>query len=362
MRSYGMYNVDLICAARPNFMKIAPLYHALRNSGDFKPRLIHTGQHYDPLMSDVFFSDLSLPAPDEHLNVGSGSHAEQTAGVMVAYEKLARQSSPDAVIVVGDVNSSMAVAIAAKKLNLFVAHLEAGLRSGDRTMPEEINRILIDSISDLLWTPSQDASDQLRVEGVAAHKIDMTGNIMIDSYHLVKDKIAASAAHKKFAVAAGDYLVATLHRPANVDSAETLVPILMALAETGRPVIFPVHPRTRQTIGKLGIDIGGDLIQFCDPLGYVDFMGLVSASAGIVTDSGGIQEETTYLGIPCYTLRTTTERPITVSMGTNQLVTSATLADALGKPPKKGNIPPLWDGKTAPRVVESLRRALEGKA
>ncbi len=354
-----MYKIDLICAARPNFMKIAPLYHALKKSDFAIPRLIHTGQHYDALMSDVFFSDFSMPAPDIHLNIGSGTHAEQTAGVMVAYEKLASETPPDAVIVVGDVNSSLAVTLAAKKINLFVSHLEAGLRSYDREMPEELNRLAIDVLADLLWTPSADADENLAREGIPPERVDFVGNIMIDSYHLVKEKIAAAGTRAKFNLDPKSYMVATLHRPSNVDSAEKLQMIFDSLQKIKHKIIFPVHPRTRKNIAQFGIRFSNDEVKLCDPMGYIDFMNLVSDSAGVVTDSGGIQEETTYLGIPCYTLRDNTERPITITMGTNQLATAETLAQALSAPVKKGQIPPLWDGKTAGRVTNSLQKFLE---
>jgi len=357
-----VYKIDLVCAARPNFMKIAPLYHALRTSGIARPRLIHTGQHYDPLMSDVFFQDFELPAPDIHLNVGSGTHAEQTAKVMMAYEKVAIENPPDAVIVAGDVNSSMAVAITAKKIGLFVAHLEAGLRSQDRRMPEELNRIVIDALADLLWTPSEDADENLLREGVAPEKIAFTGNIMIDAYCLVKDKILTADVTHRLGLGGISYLVATLHRPSNVDDPVQLLKILESLQETGLNVIFPVHPRTRKNIEQFKIALDADKIKLCDPMGYVDFMSLVSSSVGVITDSGGIQEETTYLGIPCFTLRESTERPITISMGTNQLVSAETLLSTLLRAPKTGMIPPLWDGKTADRVLHSLYGALENKS
>lgn len=354
-----MYKVDLICAARPNFMKIAPLYHALKKSDFAVPRLIHTGQHYDALMSDVFFSDFLMPAPDIHLNIGSGTHAQQTAGVMVAYERLASETPPDVVIVVGDVNSSLAVTLAAKKLNLPVAHLEAGLRSYDREMPEELNRLAIDVLADLLWTPSIDADENLAREGIPAERVNFVGNIMIDSYHLVKEKIAAAGTREKFNLDPKSYMVVTLHRPSNVDRAEKLQVIFDSLQNIKHKIIFPVHPRTRKNIAQFDIRFNDEKIKLCDPMGYIDFMNLVSDSVGVVTDSGGIQEETTYLDIPCYTLRDNTERPLTITMGSNQLATAETLGQILNAPVKKGQIPPLWDGKTAGRVADSLKKFLE---
>lgn len=353
-----MYKVDLICAARPNFMKIAPLYKALQSSDFCSPRLIHTGQHYDPLMSDVFFRDFGLPAPDVHLNVGSGTHAAQTAAVMVAYEQEVLKTRPDVVIVVGDVNSSMAVGIAAKKMGLPLIHLEAGLRSHDRNMPEEINRIVIDALSDLLWTPSMDANEHLLREGVAPEKIEMVGNVMIDAYCLVKDKIEQAAVPVRMGLHNLSYLVMTLHRPSNVDDPVQLRNIFDKLQGLDRKLIFPAHPRTLKNMEQFGITLDDHHIHVCNPMGYVDFMSLVSSSDGVITDSGGIQEETTYLGIPCYTLRANTERPITVTMGTNQLVCADTLLSAISALRKGGAVPPLWDGQTAGRLVQSLQSFL----
>lgn len=354
-----MRKIDLICAARPNFMKIAPLYKALQASGLFSLRLIHTGQHYDPMMSDIFFRDFDLPLPDVHLNVGSGTHATQTAAVMLAYEQVAIQDRPDLVVVAGDVNSSMAVAVTAAKMGIALAHLEAGLRSHDRTMPEELNRIIIDALADLLWTPSEDADMHLRREGVAAEKIVRVGNIMIDSYCQVQDKIKAAQVPDSMGLTSGKYFVATLHRPGNVDDPHHLMSIWSALQEAGHPVVFPVHPRTRKNMERFGIEMQSDIVRLCEPKGYIAFMSLVSSSAGVITDSGGIQEETTYLGIPCFTLRDNTERPVTVSMGTNQLVSAATLSAALSAAPKSGRVPPLWDGQAAGRILTSLRTFLE---
>ncbi len=358
--------VHLIAAARPNFMKVAPLWHELSRRDWCNPVLVHTGQHYDAAMSDVFFRDLRLPEPHHHLGVGSGSHAEQTAAVMTAYERLCVEQPPDWVIVVGDVNSTLACTLAAKKLCLNVAHLEAGLRSGDRTMPEEINRIVTDSISDLLWTPSPDADANLEREGVAADRIVRVGNIMIDSFEMLRDRIVAESAHTRWDVEPGRYGVVTLHRPANVDHPQTLAAIVSALTTHAGllPLILPLHPRTRARLTEF------DLLQRLEaspgihivpPQPYVAFMSLVLGARLVLTDSGGIQEETSYLGIPCLTLRPNTERPITVEMGTNRLVTlddlDSALSDVLnaGKPKPRGI--PMWDGRTAIRVADSLESA-----
>ncbi|MCC7015883.1 MAG: UDP-N-acetylglucosamine 2-epimerase (non-hydrolyzing) [Rhodospirillales bacterium] len=346
-------------------MKAAPLYRELSRRHWCRPVLVHTGQHYDAGMSDVFFLDLGLPEPGHHLGVGSGSHAEQTAGVMVAYEKLCRRERPDWTVVVGDVNSTMAATLAAKKLLIPVAHLEAGLRSLDRTMPEEINRIVTDAVADVLWTPSPDADANLRREGVPAAKIERVGNIMIDAFELHRGRIEAVGTPAKMGLAPGAYAVITLHRPSNVDQRETLSAVVDALlAITARlTVVFPLHPRTRKHLDEFGLFErlkSGRRVVLAEPMGYVEFMSLVRTAACVVTDSGGVQEETTYLGIPCLTLRATTERPITVSEGTNRLVKVAELAAAVeqvraGNWPK-GRRPALWDGRSAARVADSLAR------
>ena len=356
-------NVHLIVAARPNFMKAAPLYRELVRRDRFRPILVHTGQHYDAGMSDVFFRDFGLPEPDHHLGIGSGSHAEQTAGVMVAYEKLCLHARPDWTVVVGDVNSTVAATLAAKKLLIPVAHLEAGLRSGDRTMPEEINRIVTDAIADVLWTPSLDADANLRHEGVPAAKIAFVGNIMIDAFELHRGLIEAAGTPGKLGLAPGAYAVVTLHRPSNVDSREALSAVVATLGAVALklPIVFPLHPRTRKQLEEFGLmerfkSSPGVLL--VEPMGYVEFMSLVCSAACVVTDSGGVQEETTYLGIPCLTLRDTTERPVTVNQGTNRLIKISDLTAMVGRVRTgawpKGRRPELWDGCTAARVADSL--------
>ena len=365
VQSMRPLTVHLIAAARPNFMKVAPAYHALARQDWCRPVLVHTGQHYDANMSDAFFADLGLPAPDFHLGVGSASHAAQTAAVMVAYEKICLDHPPDWVIVVGDVNSTLACALAAKKLCLQVAHLEAGLRSGDRSMPEEINRLATDAISDLLWTPSPDADDNLKREGVAPARIARIGNIMIDAYELMRPAIEAAATRSRFGLEPGAYGVVTLHRPANVDDEAALGRLVEALvAVAGRlALVFAVHPRTRDRLRRFGLLdrlAGAPAIELAEPMGYIDFMGLVREARLVITDSGGIQEETTYLDIPCLTLRPNTERPITLTQGSNRLVTAAGLEAAvravLDGAGRRSVRPEYWDGQTAERLVQSLRR------
>ena len=356
--------VDLIAAARPNFMKIAPLYHVLARQDWCRPRIVHTGQHYDPNMSDAFFADLGLPSPDVNLGVGSGSHAEQTGRVMIEYEKVCLAERPDWIVVVGDVNSTLACALVGAKLLIPVAHLEAGLRSGDRTMPEEINRIVTDAVADLLWTPSPDGDVNLLAAGVPPEKIERVGNIMIDSFELLKPKILAADMPAKLGFERRGYGVVTLHRPSNVDRREKLEMIVERLVEVARtlPLAFPVHPRTRRRLDEFGLSArlaASTGIRLMEPLSYIEFMSLVVDSRLVVTDSGGVQEETSYLGIPCLTLRENTERPITVTEGTNRLIGADALAAEVTAAMERGVVETrieLWDGRTAERVAESLRR------
>ncbi len=346
-------------------MKVAPLYHALRNTAWATPVLVHTGQHYDRNMSDAILEDLAVPAPDFHLGIGSGSHAEQTGGVMIAYEKVCEAHRPDWIVVVGDVNSTAACALVGAKLMIPVVHLEAGLRSGDRRMPEEINRLVTDAIADVLWTPSADADDNLLAEGIDPAKIDRIGNIMIDSFEMLRDKIEASPARADLGLTEGEYALVTLHRPSNVDAPETLEPIVDALIDAAAelPVVFAAHPRTMKGLERFDLETrlrGAAQFKLIEPLPYVKFMNLVTGARAIITDSGGLQEETTYLGIPCLTLRENTERPITITLGTNRLVDaqslSAELDAVLSGAWPEGQCPPLWDGNTAERAVACLER------
>ena len=367
----GPISVDLIAAARPNFMKIAPLYHALAAESWCRPRIVHTGQHYDANMSDAFFVDLGMPKPHVHLGVGGGGHGEQTGRVMIEYEKVCLASRPEWIVVVGDVNSTLACALVGAKLLVPVAHLEAGLRSGDRRMPEEINRLATDAICDLLWTPSPDGDEHLAREGVPAAKIDRVGNIMIDSFELMAPKIRGAGMPAKLGVAKGEYGVVTLHRPSNVDDAvqlRSIVAKLVGIAER-LPLVFPVHPRTRQRLKDFGLAPaleGVPAIKLTEPLSYIEFMSLVMDCRFALTDSGGVQEETSYLGISCLTLRENTERPITVSLGTNRLVKIGSLEEEVRRVlegPKRSTCAiPLWDGRTAQRVVASLERRVRAAA
>jgi len=356
--------IHLIAAARPNFMKIAPLYHELKKQEWAETLIVHTGQHYDINMSDVFFQDLRLPEPHLHLGVGSGSHAEQTGQVMIAYEKVLLENPPDLVVVVGDVNSTVAATLAAAKLGIKSAHLEAGLRSFDRTMPEEINRMITDVLVDMLWTPSPDGDENLIKEGISPEKIIRVGNIMIDSLEMMRDKIENIAIHEELGLEPENFGMVTLHRPSNVDHPESLRKIVGILKNISKslPLIFPVHPRTRKNLKNEGLlhDLMNQPgIKILEPLNYVRFMNLVFNCRLVITDSGGIQEETSYLGIPCFTLRPNTERPVTMSMGTNRLSTIETIENEVkevltGNSGKISEIP-LWDGRTAERVVESIK-------
>lgn len=361
-----MIKVLNIVGARPNFMKIAPIVREMRRRSDeFQPLIVHTGQHYDEAMSDSFFRDLGIPAPDFHLEVGSHSHAVQTAKIMTAFEPIVLQEKPDWVLVVGDVNSTIACALVCSKLGVRVAHVEAGLRSRDRTMPEEINRILTDAISDLLLTTSQDADENLKQEGVAEDKIKFVGNVMIDSLFYNLEKSRNSKARENLDLINKDYAVLTLHRPSNVDEKEVFSGLLDALCEISEkiPIIFPVHPRTRGNIEKFGFAerVENSNIKLIEPLGYLDFMNLYSGAKLVLTDSGGLQEETTALGIPCLTLRENTERPITIELGTNKLVGTnpekikQSAFEILETSEQKvAKIPPLWDGHAAERICDAL--------
>lgn len=359
----------VVAGARPNFMKIAPLIWCIRahnaspTNGAVKIecRLVHTGQHYDAQMSQVFFDELGIPAPDFNLEVGSGSHAAQTAEIMKRFEPICAAEKPDWLVVVGDVNSTMACTLVASKMGTRVAHVEAGLRSFDRTMPEEINRLVTDSIADLLLTPSEDANVNLRREGVPDSKIRLVGNVMIDSLMPYLDKMDSGSVMKKFGLQEGKFMYVTLHRPSNVDDAEslgTIVRELVAIADQW-PVIFPVHPRTRKRMEDFGLlpkENSG--VKLVTPVGYTESLALTRHARCVLTDSGGLQEESTYFRTPCLTLRPNTERPVTITIGSNQLTDvtrlRSDLARVLKGEGKIGKIPPLWDGKTAERIIESL--------
>ncbi len=367
----NILKVIIVAGARPNFMKVAPLIQAIKKhnkelkSSNVKINylLVHTGQHYDIGMSEVFFQELDLPRPDINLEVGSASHAVQTANIMIQFEKVCLDEKPDWVLVVGDVNSTMTCTLVAAKLGIRVGHVEAGLRSFDRTMPEEINRLVTDVLADLLFTPSEDADENLLREGISLDKIKRVGNIMIDTLISNLDKARENKSHEKIGVKAKHYAYVTLHRPNNVDNRLSLSRILECLCRLSRalPVVFPVHPRTRERLeiyqlwDKAHTTSG---LMLTDPLGYHDSIGLVDKAKFVLTDSGGLQEETTFLNIPCLTLRPNTERPITISQGTNKLTSLDTLEQDLnnllnGYRPN-GRIPELWDGKTGERIVQHL--------
>lgn len=359
-----------VVGARPNFIKIAPVWRAIASLTPFEQVMVHTGQHYDVNMSDVFFVDLGLPAPDHYLGVGSGTHAQQTAAVMVAFERVVQQLGPDLVLVYGDVNSTVAAALVCAKLLVPVAHVEAGLRSFDRTMPEEINRLLTDQIADWLFTPSPDGDENLLREGVAPGKIHRVGNVMIDSLVRLLQTASRSTVLSELGLEPEDYAVLTMHRPSNVDSEDALGDLLNTLIRLSErlPIIFPVHPRTWQRLETLGAGEARGQLRLIEPLSYVDFLGLMSQARIVLTDSGGIQEETSYLGIPCLTLRANTERPVTVEMGTNTLVgqdtgllTSRFHAildgdDSWDRRPPAGIS--LWDGHAAERIARIILETL----
>ena len=348
-------------------MKVAPILAQLRKRGGVQQILVHTGQHYDAKMSDVFFQDLGMPDPDVHLGVGSGSHAQQTARVMVEIEPVLSREKPDVVVVAGDVNSTVAVALVAAKMGLAVAHVEAGLRSRDWSMPEEINRVVTDRLSDLLFTPSRDGDENLAREGVDPARVHFVGNVMIDSLNAALPRARESRIHDRLEVSRKGYALATLHRPANVDDPAALSRLLSALAEVAAqlPVVFPIHPRTRSRL-PAGFEAKG--LKLVEPLGYLDFLALTAEARLVMTDSGGIQEETTALGVPCLTLRENTERPVTVDVGTNQLVGTdparavAAARDVLAGRVRKGALPELWDGRAAERVADVLARFCAARA
>ncbi|HWC78286.1 MAG TPA: UDP-N-acetylglucosamine 2-epimerase (non-hydrolyzing) [Blastocatellia bacterium] len=364
-----MLKIVNVVGARPNFMKIAPILDEMRRRSDrIEALLVHTGQHYDESMSDSFFEDLQIPRADINLEVGSASHAQQTARIISAFEPVLETHKPDWVLVVGDVNSTMAATLVASKMLVRVTHVEAGLRSRDRTMPEEINRLVTDALADLLLTPSRDADDNLLREGVAPEKIRFVGNIMIDTLYRSIERARGSNALERFGLEPGGFCVMTLHRPSNVDRRETLAGILEALdvIQQKLAIVFPVHPRTRARLEEFGLMENASRqknLILTEPLGYLDFLRLYSDSRLVLTDSGGIQEETTALGIPCLTLRENTERPITVTEGTNCLVGSDPEAikraafSALSGERQAGRVPEFWDGRTAARIVDAIEEA-----
>jgi len=367
------FRLLLVVGARPNFMKIAPIVRELGRFPDrFASTLVHTGQHYDAAMSEVFFTELGLPRPDVDLGVGSGSHAQQTAAIMAAFEAVVLDKSPDMVVVVGDVNSTIACALVAAKLGVRVAHVEAGLRSFDRSMPEEINRVLTDQISDLLFITEGSAAENLQREGVPADRIHFTGNVMIDTLLSHAAEARRRGVASRLGLTARGYAVLTLHRPSNVDQDSTFGGLMGALAEIARdlPILFPVHPRTRPALRRSPLAaelIDAGTLRLLDPLGYLDFLGLVADSAVVLTDSGGVQEETTVLGVPCITLRTSTERPVTITNGTNVLAGTdpRRIVEAFRTARSRAGqtaTPQFWDGKAAERIVEVLRREADAAA
>ena len=356
-----MTEILCVVGARPNFMKMAPVLEALRAYPEIRPYLVHTGQHYGPEMSRVFFEELGLPRPDRDLEIGSDTHARQTARIMMAFDELLEGRDPRIVVVAGDVNSTMACALSAVKREIAVAHVEAGLRSRDRSMPEEINRLVTDSVSDLLFATSPDAVENLRAEGVPESKIHLVGNPMIDSIQRHRAQAKERHSPERYGLTSRRYALVTLHRPSNVDAPEALRRILGALQDLAKriPVFFPVHPRTRERMKGLGFQPGPELL-LREPLGYLDFLGLMDEAAFVLTDSGGIQEETAALGVPCLTLRANTERPITLTEGTNRLlgddpaaILPAAQAILSGDAPK-ARCPALWDGKAGTRIARVL--------
>ena len=364
------YRIISVVGARPNFMKVAPIVQQLQQQpARFTSLIVHTGQHYDEKLSKVFFDELNMPKPDVNLNVGSGSQAQQTAAIMSAFEPVLLESGADLVLVVGDVNSTLACALVAAKLCIKVAHVEAGLRSFDRTMPEEVNRVLTDQISDLLFTTEPSAADNLRAEGVASDKIHFVGNVMIDTLLAHRERARHLRTAETLGLEPRGYAVLTLHRPSNVDDAAAFEGLMKALSRVADelPIVFPVHPRTRSRLA--GSTTAARLIErgrlrILDPLSYLEFMGLMDASRAVLTDSGGIQEETTILGVPCLTLREHTERPVTVTHGTNRVVGTSLdqVVDGwrqIDSERAAAKTPPLWDGRSAGRIVAVLNEFAE---
>lgn len=356
-----------VVGARPNFMKIAPIQRVMDATEGMEPFLVHTGQHYDERMSKFFFDDLQLPQPDVYLNIGSASHAVQTARIMIEFEQVLLKEKPDAVLVVGDVNSTAACSIVASKMGIKIIHVEAGLRSNDRRMPEEINRILTDSISDLLFITEQSGLDNLKREGIPDEKVHLVGNVMIDSLIFFKEKAAQSTMLDDLGLEKQSYALITLHRPSNVDDPDVFRRLISTFQKIEKELklIFPIHPRSRKRISEFGLDemiASMPNLKLLDPLGYLDFMNLMHNARVLLTDSGGIQEETTYLGIPCITMRENTERPVTMEVGTNVLVGSDTdmiyeeFKKVINGRAKKGSIPPMWDGHAAERIVDIIKK------
>jgi len=360
-----------VVGARPNLMKIAPLVAEMQRHPDIRQTLLHTGQHYDDKMSQIFFEELGIPRPDIYLGIGSGSHAQQTARVMVAFEKVLLEHKPDIVVVVGDVNSTLACAVTAAKLWVPVAHVEAGLRSFDRKMPEEINRIVTDALSDLLFTTSRDADENLMREGVPAEKIFFAGNVMIDTLNQHRARAEKLGTPARFGLEPGRYALLTLHRPSNVDVPQVFSGILDALITIQRdlPILFPAHPRTVKRMAEFGFTqqlAAAPNLRLVEPLGYLEFLDLMMHARLMLTDSGGIQEETTILGVPCLTMRENTERPVTITEGTNTLVGAdperivAETRRILAGEGKTGRAPELWDGHASERIVKILRQRIGG--
>ena len=356
-------NLLHVVGARPNFMKAAPVIHILEREPQVNQTLVHTGQHYDKNMSEVFFHELDIPEPDLNLEVGSGTHGKQTAQIMMRFEEVVMDNRPDLVLVYGDVNSTAATAMVCAKLWIPVGHVEAGLRSYDRTMPEEINRVITDQIADLLFTPSRDGYTNLLSEGVAQDKIHFVGNVMIDTLiHLLPKAEERGETVRIREWSEREYILVTIHRPSNVDEPAVLTEIMKTLdgISTRIPVLFPVHPRTAKALEKIGYTRESGGFHFMDPIGYLDFLALQRNATAVITDSVGIQEETTYLGVPCLTVRQNTERPVTLTMGTNILVgqdmqkLQVEMDRILSGQAKKGSIPPLWDGHASDRIAQII--------